>query len=61
MAAADERSRAESLTYSWRKSAGTRLYVGVTRSREGRFNPVRATEAFVKLQVDAEEMRALRF
>jgi hypothetical protein len=41
----------ESLTYAWRRSAGTQLYIGATRARPGR-----AAEAFVKLQFDADEL-----
>lgn len=52
-------SRTESLTYGWRHSAGTRLYVGATRSRQGRVAPSSNTEAFIKLELDAEDLRAL--
>ena len=41
----------ESLTYAWRKSSGTQLYIGATRARPGR-----ASEAFIKLQFDADEL-----
>jgi len=51
-------SQVESLTYTWRQSAGTVLYVGASRSRFGLEAPARATEAFVKLQVDVDEWRA---
>jgi hypothetical protein len=57
--AADSLSRTESLTYGWRHSAGTRLYVGATRTRQGRGAPERETEAFIKLELDASELRAL--
>jgi hypothetical protein len=43
--------RTDSLTYAWRQSAGTRLFVGATRVRPGR-----ASEAFVKLQFDVDEL-----
>ncbi len=51
-----DRRRADSLTYSWRRSVGSTLYVGANRTVNGT-NPVltRATELFVKLQVDAPE------
>jgi hypothetical protein len=51
--------RTESLTYAFRHTAGTRLYVGATRSRVGRAQPLGLTEAFIKLEVDADEVRAL--
>lgn len=47
-----------SLTYAWRRSAGTVLYAGWSRSREGAATPTRGTEIFVKLQVDVDEARA---
>lgn len=52
-------NRVASLTYTWRQSAGTVLYVGVSRSRSGIDAPVRSSEAFVKLQVDADQLRTL--
>ena len=42
-----------SATYSWRQSAGTRLFVGASRGR-GHGGPTR-DEAFVKLQFDVDE------
>jgi hypothetical protein len=49
---------AQSLTYTWRRSAGTVLYVGATRGSVGLpLTPSRSSEAFVKLQVDAGEWR----
>jgi len=50
-----------SLTYALRKSAGTVLYVGATRSHSGvgAQNIARGTEAFVKLQVDVDEVRGM--
>ena len=50
-----------SLTYAWRRSMGTVLYVGATRSHSGVGidNIARGTEAFVKLQVDVDEVRSL--
>ncbi len=54
-------SQVSSLTYTWRQSAGTLLYVGASRSRLGLDAPSRSTEAFVKLQLDVDELRtALR-
>ena len=54
------RSRDEvgSLTYTWRQSAGTLLYVGASRARS--VQPMRRVndEAFVKLQLDIDEVRA---
>jgi hypothetical protein len=50
-----------SLTYAFRRSMGTVLYVGATRSHNGvgRENIARGTEAFVKLQVDVDEVRRM--
>jgi len=50
-----------SLTYALRKSMGTVLYVGATRSHSGvgAQNIARGTEAFVKLQVDVDEVRGM--
>ncbi len=56
-AALDELSRSESLTYAWRRSAGTRLYVGAARSRSGRVDPSGSTEGFVKIELDVDELR----
>ena len=54
-----DRGKVASLTYTWRKSMGTVLYIGASASK-GRF-PLpqlsRGTEAFIKLQVDYDEMR----
>ncbi len=49
-----------SLTYALRRSMGTVLYVGATRSHSGigAQNIARGTEAFVKLQVDVDEVRS---
>jgi len=50
------RSTARSLTYTWRRSAGTVLYVGATRGEVGLpHRPDRATEWFAKLQIDPAE------
>lgn len=46
-----------SLTYAWRQSSGSVLYVGAARSREGVHGPARSNEVFVKLQVDVDEVR----
>ncbi len=50
-----------SLTYAMRRSMGTVLYVGATHSHNGvgRENISRGTEAFVKLQVDVDEVRGM--
>ena len=45
-----------SLTWSLRRSPGTVMYVGFSRQRDGGAG---AREAFVKLQVDVDEVRAL--
>ncbi len=62
VAAQTARETTQSLTYAFRRSSGTRLFVGATqrRSREAAGEPQRrATEAFVKLQFDAEEFGLL--
>ena len=46
-----------SLTYGWRKSAGTVVYVGATRSRNGGSTQQSQTEAFLKVQFDLDEVR----
>jgi Domain of unknown function (DUF5916) len=56
--ASESASRTVSLTYSWRRSAGTRLFVGATRSSAGVNSIVNNTEAFVKLQVDMDDLRS---
>jgi hypothetical protein len=53
VAAADDATRTASLTYSWRRSAGTRLYVGVGQAQP-RGEPG-ANEVFVKLEFDPLE------
>lgn len=48
---------AQSLTYAWRRSAGTVLYVGATRGSTGLpVTPSRSTEVFAKLQLDLSEL-----
>ncbi len=49
-------SHTTSLTWSYRHSPGTVVYLGMTRAREG---GAAVREAFVKLQVDADDVRAL--
>jgi hypothetical protein len=47
-----------SLTWAWRQSAGSVLYVGASRERSGLVPGIaRRNEAFVKLQVDADDLR----
>jgi hypothetical protein len=49
---------AKSLTYAWRRSAGTVLYLGATRGDTGLpAMPSRSTEVFAKLQLDVDEWR----
>jgi hypothetical protein len=59
VAESHERGKVASLTYTYRQSMGTVLYVGASYSK-GRF-PLpalsRGTEAFVKLQFDYDELR----
>jgi len=48
---------AQSLTYAWRRSAGTVLYVGATRGSIGLpHTPSRSSEVYAKLQVDVGEL-----
>lgn len=54
--AAEPAASTASLTWSLRRTAGTVLYVGASRARDGD-GTVR--EAFVKLQVDVDEVRVL--
>ena len=49
-------SSATSVTYTWRRSAGSVLYVGASRSSGGRPTDRRGSEAFVKLQLDTEDL-----
>jgi hypothetical protein len=61
VAADRESGLTTSLTYVLRKSMGTVLYVGATRSHSGvgAQNIARGTEAFVKLQMDVDEVRGM--
>jgi hypothetical protein len=61
VAADRESGLTTSLTYALRRSMGTVLYVGATRSHSGvgAQNIARGTEAFVKLQVDVDEVRGM--
>ena len=58
VAAARDHTRAASLTYAWRRTAGTILYIGANREQAG-LTPVqtRGSEIFVKLQFDLDEVR----
>lgn len=51
------RERQASLTWSWRASAGTVLYVGASDAREGVATRERTRELFVKLQLDVDDAR----
>ena len=60
VAAQRGRSTTGSLTWAWRQSAGTVLYVGASSLREGPNTGAavsRGAEAFVKLQLDVAELR----
>lgn len=57
VAGAEARDRVATLTYAWRRSAGTVLYLGGTRARTVAPVPSRTDEVFLKLQIDAEEAR----
>jgi hypothetical protein len=51
-----QRGSTGSLTWAWRHSAGTLLYVGAAHSHQGVAPVSRGNEVFVKLQVDADEL-----
>ncbi len=57
--AENRRNSTLSLTYGWRESAGTVLYVGYSHARNARVAADRSQELFVKLQVDVDEARAV--
>jgi hypothetical protein len=60
VAAQRSRSTTGSLTWAWRQTAGTVLYVGASSLRDGpdtAGSTSRGAEAFVKLQVDVDELR----
>ena len=48
----------ESLTYTWRQSSGTVVYLGASRWRTRAGYSSQGSEAFLKLQFDVDEMRA---
>ena len=58
VAASKDGGGATSLTYTWRRSAGTLVYIGASRSHQGSPIAQRGSEAFIKLQVDADDVRA---
>ncbi len=55
----DSRGHTESLTYAFRYSAGSRIYLGATRQRSGQGSPARE-ELFLKLELDADDAMSLR-
>ena len=59
LAAQHEGGSNSSLTWAWRQSAGTVLYLGASHSRQGVQAGARGNEIFIKLQVDADEVRRL--
>ena len=52
-----DRSSVGSLTWAWRRSSGTTLFVGASRGRHGLGLPARSNEVFVKLQADVDDLR----
>ncbi len=55
---AKDATSAQSLTYAWRRSAGTVFYLGATRGNTGLpAQPSHSTEVFAKLQLDLNELR----
>ena len=59
VAAERSNDHVNSLTWTWRRSAGTVLYVGASSSTSGKPVTGRGGEAFVKLQVDVDEVRGM--
>lgn len=59
VAAARSDDHVNSMTWTWRRSAGTVLYVGASSSASGKPVTNRGGEAFVKLQVDVDEVRGM--
>ena len=59
VSAGRNRGQVTSLTYTWRESAGTLLYVGASQGRQQSFSnaATRTQEVFVKLQFDMGEAR----
>jgi hypothetical protein len=53
------RQQEQSLTWSWRPSTGSVFYVGASRTVGGTGARSRGSEAFIKLQVDLDDARAL--
>jgi hypothetical protein len=54
-----DKGKVASVTYTWRRSAGTVLYVGASYSNTGVPAISRGSEAFVKLQFDLDEMKRM--
>ncbi len=56
IAAFSDRDRTQSLTYTWRRNAGTIFYLGASRGNSG-VAPLdsRGTEVFAKLQLDVDQ------
>ena len=53
------RGQSDSLTYTWRRSAGTTYYLGASRGSSGAGpDPSRSTELFAKMQIDLDEWRS---
>ena len=61
VAAEHDRGKVASVTYTWRRTMGTVLYVGASYSKSALPLPAisRGAEAFVKLQFDYDEMRRM--
>lgn len=53
-----QRDLEQSLTWSWRPSAGTVLYAGASRARSDGAQRRRTDEVFVKLQFDFDDVRS---
>jgi hypothetical protein len=47
-----------SLTYAYRRAAGSVLYIGASRSRQGVSALTRGNELFIKLQFDTDDVRS---
>ena len=59
VAAQRANDHANSLTWTWRRSAGTVLYIGAGATATGKPVTRRGSEGFVKLQVDVDEVRGM--
>ena len=57
VAAARDAGTVGSLTWAWRRSVGSVLYLGASRSKQGLGLASRSNELFIKLQADWDDLR----